>query len=212
MSVSKKVSRELYAARPHNYNEIYQGLAGDPENPYQTGRLEIRLGWWAVHNESGISSKICPRLTRGWAWLQCTTWPAEYPSFLEDLPRRFTLVNRTLLSQIRGSGSGAGADRQLQLLKMELKPEMPEVVCNESREFCTAAVAFDQSLIAVWSVWDNPQSATDKAENLGSRNAIALQNLLDNAIGEIENFGAFKTPCHPLRFCRKLKPYKSAVQ
>lgn len=72
---------------------------------------------------------------------------------------------------------------------MRRVPGEPEIGCDRDTRFCTAAVAIDETMLAVWTVWptDNPP---ETPLQIARRQGHAIFGFVSHGTGDTENFAA----------------------
>lgn len=73
---------------------------------------------------------------------------------------------------------------------MSLNTSDASIVCDPERSrsgtlFCTAAIAIEKNLIAVWNVWNDER---ESPEEMAQRQGKAIAAFVLNALGPVENF------------------------
>jgi len=199
MSYSLNRSADRRAARKRF--EAFRQAAADPRTAPQLDHVEISIEAYGWNDADMTQRRICPRLRRQWSRALCDDPWAALDQAMPVNP--FYLVDRRKLESVEAV-SFSGASRTEQLRSMTLRAGAPSVACDApalpAKPFCTAAVPVAGDLIAVWTVWDDPDGKEDHRQK-AEREAAAILAFVQHALGPREDYPAlFKAACglrHP---------------
>jgi hypothetical protein len=128
--------------------------ASDPTKPFPLKRLRLNIEQYQYHGEHSAFSGICPRLTRLWWRKVCE---GEGDDVARYLPRTFEIFDQNDLVLMRNTWTVGNENTFDQLRKLTLEPGKTEVACDQGSRFCTAAVEVLPGMVAVWTVWNDPE-------------------------------------------------------
>lgn len=131
--------------------------------------------------EFGISTIICPRLTRLWAQLVCR---GEETGVLKRLPEEFDLLDRAALDILKTHFVANDRTMYDQVSGMALRLGKTEIACEQSAKLCTAVVEAQPGLLAVWAVWSGDGETSDQR---AQRQGLAIVQFVRRGIGPIED-------------------------
>lgn len=194
-SLDRKGDREhaLTAA-----NELLRDAA-DPKHPLTFDSLSVVVRTYGWNDFDWRQIQMCPLLTREWARSVCDNpWAAIQQALPGD---RFRLVDlrRLLIDDPRRPGQCFNNGKPHKPLPQS--PGEAVMVCEASdfegnkKRFHTAVVRIDGDLGALWTVWQNEETAEAKTEREGK----AIVAFVQNALGEREDFPALHSTMCRLR-------------
>jgi hypothetical protein len=128
--------------------------ASDPTKPFPLKRLRLNIEQYQYHGEHTSSSGICPRLTRLW-WREVCEGKGD--DVARHLPRTFEILDGNELALLKNTTTVGRENLFNQISTLELLPGVTAVACDEASKFCAAALEARPGLVAVWTVWNNPE-------------------------------------------------------
>lgn len=194
-SLNRKGDRE-YARDAAN--ELLRNAA-DPKHPLAFDSLSIVVRTYGWNDFDTSQRQMCPLLTREWSRSVCDNpWAAIQQALPGD---RFRLVDlrHLQIDDPRRPGQCFNNGKPHQPLPQ--RPGEAVMVCEASnfegnkKRFHTAVVRIDGDLGALWTVWQNDETAEAKTEREGK----AIVAFVQNALGESEDFAALHSTMCRLR-------------
>lgn len=164
--------------------------AADPKHPLAFDSLTVVVRTYGWNDFDTSQRRVCPRLTREWARSVCDNpWAAIQQALPGD---RFRLVDLSRLQIDDPHRPGQCFDNGKQHQPLPQRPGESVMVCEASnfegnkKRFHTAVVRIDGDLGALWTVWQNDETAEAKTEREGK----AIVAFVQNAFEESEDFPA----------------------
>lgn len=158
--------------------------------------------------ELRAASAICPRLTRTWARKACTD---SWDPLLQAMPTgSLWLVDLGKPESFDHHSTVGGERVSEQLESMRQIGDRASIACDRKRgyrgvRFCTAAVRVDQSLGAVWFVWEGRDEA-ETAVEMAEREGKMIIAFVRYGLGETEQYSRLKAVACQLRRPKRSKP------
>jgi hypothetical protein len=173
--------------------------AADPKHPLTFDSLSVVVRTYGWNDFDWRQTQMCPLLSREWARSVCDNpWAAIQQALPGD---RFRLVDlrRLLIDDPRRPGQCFNNGKPHKPLPQS--PGEAVIVCEASdfegnkKRFHAAVVRIDGDLGALWTVWQNEETAEAKTEREGQ----AIVAFVQNALGEREDFPALHSTMCRLR-------------
>ena len=179
-------------------NKLLQDTA-DPKRPLAFDGLSVVVRTYGSTEFVSSLNKVCPLLTREWARSVCDN---PWAAIQQALPgNRFRLVDLRRLEMDDSRFPGQCFDNGKPRQPLPQHPGEAVMVCEASdfegnkKRFHTAVVRIDGDLGALWTVWQNEETAEAKSEREGK----AIVAFVQNALGESEDFPALHSTMCRLR-------------
>jgi hypothetical protein len=174
---------DLAPARRESRKDVLRAQAQNPAAPMPTDSIDVSIRQYQYYGEQSASQGICPRLTRAWS----QTWCREKPrGLLGRLPEKFDLLDRHKLDRLKSYFTVGRERRYDQVKDMAMRPGVTETGCDRESHFCTAVVEALPGLLAVWSVWPDPNTGRT-AEQMAQTEGAAIVQFVQRAIGPTED-------------------------
>jgi hypothetical protein len=175
---------DLSSRKPdRSLKETLNSEAREPSHPMKRDKLDLGIRQYQYTGETFDGINICPLLTRKWSQSLCR---GRHRGLLRRLPEKFALLDRTKLDVLKNHWT-VGKERQYDQVKdMTMRPGVTEMGCDKESRFCTALVQVVPGLVAVWTVWPDPNTggtAADAAQSQGS----AIVELVRRGLGRMED-------------------------
>lgn len=173
--------------------------AADPNHPLPFDSLTVVVQTYGSTEFVSSLNMVCPLLTRKWARSVCDNpWAAIQQALPGD---RFRLVDLRRLQIDDPRRPGQCFDNGKPRRPLPQHPGEAMMVCEASnfegnkKRFHTAVVRIDGDLGALWTVWQNEETAEAKTEREGK----AIVSFVQNALGKSEDFLALLSTMCSLR-------------
>jgi len=163
--------------------EVLESEARDPSNPLKRDKLDLAIRQYQYTGERFDGVNICPLLTRRWSQSLCRD---QHRGLLRRLPEKFDLLDRTKLDLLKTHWT-VGKERKYDQVKdMAMQPGVTEMGCDKQSRFCTALVQVLPGLVAVWTVWPDPNTG-GSAEDMAQSQGPAIVELVRRGLGVVED-------------------------
>lgn len=175
---------DLSNRRPErSLKEILASEARDPSKPMKRDKLELAIRQYQYTGERLDAVKICPLLRRRWSQTLCR---GEHRGLLRRLPEKFDLLDRSRLDLLKSHWT-VGKERQYDQVKdMAMRLGVTEMGCDKESRFCTALVPVLPGLLAVWTVWPDPNTG-GSAEDMAQSQGPAIVELVRRGLSPVED-------------------------
>jgi hypothetical protein len=179
-SLNKSKDREVAKERL----EEFRISASSQDTAPTIDNLEITMRTYGWDDFDTSLIGICSRFTRQWSRSVCNDPSSPLQQAMPNDNNHIFLVDDRKLDAFQNHRRVSD-----QLREMHLKSGETSLVCDTKSTgdttLCTAAIAIERHLVAVWSIWG---STTEANSRQAEREGAAIKAFVVNALGPTENF------------------------